>query len=237
MEIKTAAVLYSKLAPTENGNLTDSEILLMKKASRWVIFLAVFQLVLAIFSGSLLHWILAAIFVPMGIVGAARRRPKLLVAHFVYSVFQYVLSLMGIVFLIVYCDECSWPIYLIAFFIIIIQAVGMRHSRILITLVKLQETPVLPMVAVQQQEYTPQPPVVEQQQQQQQQPQEGEQQQQQQPFFYVIPMPYGQQPNAQQPAGMMPAYYPMPMAYPLLHPQQQQELSGEAPTFPSVYKQ
>jgi len=230
MEMK--AVAYSKLASEGNGNLTDSEVLLMKKASRWVIFLAIFQLVLALFSANLIHWILAAIFVPLGIVGATRRRPKLLVAHFIYSVFQYVISLMGIVFLIVYCDECSWPIYVIAFFIIIIQAIGMRHSRILITLSKIQETPVLPMVAVVQHQEQPQPTP-----QPQPQPQQVEAvqqtEQQPQPFYYVVPMPYGQPTNSP-PAGMVPPFFPMPMAYPLLHPQQ---VPSEAPVYPSVYKQ
>jgi len=235
---------YTKLPNSENGNLSESEVRMMKKSTRWVVFLAFFQLMMAIFSANLLHWIMAAIFVPLGIVGAIRQRPKMLVAHFVYSVFQYIFSLIGIVYLILYCDECSWPIYLIAFLIILVQDVGMRHSRILIALVKFQQTATLPMVVPQQQELqsqqidmqqpsaTPQFPIQE---------QSMEQQQQQpfhQPMFYAIPMPYGQQQQGQ--PGMVPQFYPVPMGYPLLHPQQQQQhavVMPEAPVYPTVYKQ
>jgi len=234
---------YSKLK--DNEKLTDTEIVLMKKAKRWVIFLAFFQLTMAIFSANLLQWILAAVFVPLGVVGASRSRPKMLVAHFVYSVFEYILSLIGIVWLILYCDDCSWAVYLIAFLIILIQAIGMRHSRILIALVKIQEALSLPTinnVSVQEQqqiELQIQQSLMEQQQPQQQ---EEQQQQQfpQQPYpqqvYYAIPMPYGQQ------QGMAPQYYPvpMPLAYPLMHAQQQQEqpvVVPQASIYPSVYKQ
>jgi len=229
---------YSKLSEPTSA-LTDAEMAIMRRAKRWVIFLAFFQLAMAIFSANILQWLLAAIFVPLGIVGVTRQQPRFLVAHFVYSVFQYVGALIGIVWLILYCDECRWPIYVFAFLIVLIQALGMRHSRILIALIKIQQAASLPVVnntIVEQQQSSIEMQQQPQQQQQQivvpQEHKEVEQQQQQfpafpQPVYYAIPMPYGQQPQQ----GMAPQYYPM--AYPFLHPQQQQHMM-EAPT---VYKQ
>jgi len=170
----------------------------------------------------------------------------MLVAHFVYSIFQYIFSLIGIVYLILYCDECSWPIYLIAFLIILVQAIGMRSSRIMIALVKLQQAPTpLPMVVEFQQELPsqqidfqqPAPPTPQQSEEEQQ--QHPQQQQPQSPLFYAIPMPYGQQPQQGQP-GMVPQFYPIPIGYPLLHPQQPQQqpvVMPDASAYPAVYKQ
>jgi len=228
---------YSKLRDSTSA-LTDAELNMMKRSKRWVIFLAFFQLILAIFSGNLIQWLLAAIFVTLGLVGVSRGQPRMLVAHFVYSVFQYILSLVGIVWLVLYCEECTWPIYAFAFLIVLVQAIGMRHSRILIALMRIQHNATLPVVqnniTIEQQ----QPQQVQQQQQvemesvEQVQVQEQEEQQQQFPQYpqpvYYIPMPYGQQPQQ----GMVPQYYPV--AYPFLHPQQQQ---SDAPVYPTVYKQ
>jgi len=214
---------YLKLAPpVENGNLTETELRLMRRSSRWVVFLSFFQMVLAIFSGSLLFWILAAIFVPLGIVGACRRRPKMLVAHFVYSIFLYILCLLGVVYLILYCDRCDWPVYLITFLIVLVQAVGMRHSRILITLIRIQEA-ALPVqtVFVQPQQIQMQQPQL-----QQSTPNGEEQQLPPQPIFYAIPMGYGQAPQ----------YYPMPVGYPQFQPQVVMPGQEEA-VYPVVYKQ
>jgi len=224
------SVLYSKLSGEDlnKSPLTDAEIALMKKASRWVIFLAFFQLTMAIFSSSPIQWILAAIFVPLGVVGATRRRPKMLIAHFVYSIFLYLVSLMAVVFLILYCESCDWPVYAFTFLIVLVQAVGMRHSRILISLVKLEQQSALPINAIVTpvpQQFVQQPSFVEQPQQQQQ-----SEETQPQPMFYAIPVPF----NGQVPQGYYPM--PMPMAYPLLHPQQQPAVADAAyPPFP--YKQ
>jgi len=211
---------YVKLAPVENGNLTETELRLMKRSARWVVFLSFFQMILAIFSGSLIQWLLALIFVPMGIIGACRRRQRLLVAHFVYSIFLYILCLLGVVFLILYCEECDWPVYLFTFVIILVQAIGMRHSRILLSLVRIQESalPVQQQMMIQPQFHIPQPPV---------QPPTPEEEQQfvPQPFFYAIPMGYTQ--------GGAPQYYPMPMGYPLLQPPAQEEEVA----YPFVLKQ
>jgi len=215
---------YLKLAPVENGNLTETELRLMRRSSRWVVFLSFFQMFLAIFSGSLLQWILAAIFVPLGIVGALRRRPRMLVAHFVYSIFLYILCLVGVVYLILYCDRCDWPVYLITFLIVLVQAVGMRNSRILLTLIRMQEAalPVQTMVQPQMQmQMQPQFQM------QQQATPNGEEQQAPQPIFYAIPMGYGQG---------APQYYPMPVGYPQFQPQIAMPGQEEV-AYPVVYKQ
>jgi len=212
---------YMHLAPAvENGSLTETELRLMRRSSRWVVFLSFFQMVLAIFSGSLIQWILAAIFVPMGIVGACRRRPRMLVAHFVYSVFLYILCLIGVVYLILYCDRCDWPVYLFTFVIILVQAIGMRHSRILLTLIRMQEC-ALPVqtIVVQSQMQIQQP--------EQQTPHGDEQQLPPQPIFYAIPMGYGEQ--------GAPQYYPMPVGYPYMQQPVVMPVQGEA--YPGAYKQ
>jgi len=119
--------------------LSEQELKLVKKASRSVIFLCIIQLLLALFSlvcGGLIMMVVSAIFISIGIVGAAKQRVRLLTVHFVYSLVLYVLSLIGVVLLILYCDGCKWWIYVIGFFVILFQAVGMRHSRILICLLK-----------------------------------------------------------------------------------------------------
>jgi len=137
---------YIPLSDEEKANnvttpveLTQAELLIVKKASRWVIFLCFVQLLLALLGlvcGGILLMGVSAIFISIGIVGAAKQRVRLLTVHFVYSLVLYILSLIGVVLLILYCDGCRWWIYVAGFFIILIQAVGMRHSRILICLLK-----------------------------------------------------------------------------------------------------
>jgi len=112
-----------------------TEVCMMRRSARWVVFLSFVQLFGAIFAllnGGLLIMIISAIFVSMGIVGACKKRPRLLIAHFVYSLALYVLTLIGIIAMILYCMHCSFVVFLLGFLFLIIQAVGMRHSRILI---------------------------------------------------------------------------------------------------------
>jgi len=124
---------------TTNNNATPqpsaTEVCMMRRSARWVVFLSFVQLFGAIFAllnGGLLIMIISAIFISMGIVGACKKRPRLLIAHFVYSLALYVLTLVGIIAMIIYCMHCSFVVFLLGFFFLIIQAVGMRHSRILI---------------------------------------------------------------------------------------------------------
>jgi len=119
--------------------LSEQEEKLAKKATRMVVLLCFVQLLLALLSlvcGGIIMMCISAIFISIGIVGAAKQRVRLLTVHFVYSLVLYILSLISVVLIILYCDGCKWWIYVSGFFIILFQAVGMRHSRILICLLK-----------------------------------------------------------------------------------------------------
>jgi len=119
--------------------LTADEECLVKKASRWVIFLCFIQLLMAVgnlLCGGIITMCISALFISLGIVGAAKQRVRLLTVHFVYSLVLYIISLIGVVIVILYCDGCKWWIYLGGFFFILLQAIGMRHSRILISLLR-----------------------------------------------------------------------------------------------------
>jgi len=121
--------------PTQTTEPSSAEILLMRRSAQWIILLSLVQLLfgfLALFSGGLLIMIITAIFVPMGIVGTIKRRPRLLVAHFAYSLALYILTLVGIIAMIIYCSECTVMGVIFGFVFLIIQAIGLRHSRILI---------------------------------------------------------------------------------------------------------
>jgi len=128
----------------ENGQapieLTEEETLQLRKSSRWVICLCFIQLILALVNllcGGLIMMIVSALFISFGIVGVAKQRPRLLILHFIYSLVLYILSLIGFVLLILYCDKgCQWWLYVIGFFGVLFQAIGMRHSRTLICLLK-----------------------------------------------------------------------------------------------------
>jgi len=119
--------------------LSEQETIVVKKATRVVVFLCFVQLLIALFSflaGGFIMMCVSSIFISIGVVGAVRQRIRLLVVHFVYSLVLYVLSLIGVVLLILYCDGCKIWIYVAAFFLVLIQAIGMRHSRLLIGLLK-----------------------------------------------------------------------------------------------------
>lgn len=123
-------------------SLSDAELALLKRASRWVYFLCFLQLVMAVISllcGGIFMMIVSAFFISTGIVGASKQRVKLLTVHFVYSLVLYIFSLVGVVLMILNCNECKWGIYLGGFLFVLLQAIGMRHSRILISLLRKKE--------------------------------------------------------------------------------------------------
>jgi len=131
-------------------SLSPQEACLKRKAQRWVIFLGFIQMVQAILSflsGDILMLACTVIFVTLGMAGIRHQRPRLLVAHFVYSLALYILSLIRIVLLIMYCDECTWIVYSVMFGFILIQVVGLRNSQALIALVRKEATVLLPTVA------------------------------------------------------------------------------------------
>jgi len=119
--------------------LSEEELLMMKKSRRWIIVLCFVQLVVAFFGltlGGLIFMCVSALFISIGVVGAAKQRVKLLTVHFIFSLCLYILSLIGVVVVILYCVGCKWWIYLIGFFVILFQAIGMKHARILIFLLR-----------------------------------------------------------------------------------------------------
>jgi hypothetical protein len=135
---------YSPVPPTDVEKavinpLSAEEECLVKKASRWVIFLCFIQLLMAVgnlLCGGIITMCISVLFISLGIVGASKQRVRLLTVHFVYSLVLYIISLIGVVIVILYCDGCKWWIYLGGFFFILLQAIGMRHSRILISLLR-----------------------------------------------------------------------------------------------------
>jgi hypothetical protein len=122
--------------------LTEVEITLMRKATKWVYVLCFIQLLVAIgnlLCGGIIAMAISALFISIGIAGVRKQRVRLLTVHFVYSLVLYILSLIAVVLVILYCDGCKWWIYVIGFFTILFQAIGMRHARILITLLRKKE--------------------------------------------------------------------------------------------------
>jgi len=233
-------------------NVTD--LAQMTKSTRWVYFLCVIQLVLGVFallSGGWLVAIITFVFVAMGICGTRRRSTRPMVAHFVYSLCLYIFTLIGLVALIVY-SHASFFAFLFVFVFLILQAVGMRHARIMLAYSRLYgpipcqyrcrarcnaQTPQRSLLA--------QPEiVVPQQQQAQQVPQVPDFPQQYVPvpqqYMVMPPYQYARYPM------MYPGMQAQPMqyvpAYPQMQPmqqqegQQQQQTPAMYPTVPVVYR-
>jgi len=133
------AAKTSQIIPIE---LSPQEVLLAKKATRTVISLCFFQIVLAVltfFKGGFILMCVSAFFITIGLSGAARQSPRHLIAHFVYSLALYMYSCFGTILMIVYCYGCPWWTYVIGICSILVQLIGMRQSRILICLLKKKE--------------------------------------------------------------------------------------------------
>jgi len=115
------------------------EAKIMCRASKWVIFLATFQLVWSVFallSGGILYFAITLIFSSMGIHGVRRQSPKLLTAHFVFSIIVYFFSIFGLILLVLYGENVPFLAFVASFLLVLIQAVGIRHSRILIQMTR-----------------------------------------------------------------------------------------------------
>jgi len=121
-------------------SLSEAEKCMVSRSRKWVIFTSLLQLVMNAFFFLIAagYWliipIVSSIFISFGIVGAARQRPRMLIAHHVYSLLLYILSLVALILMILYCDHCYWAIYVGAFLLVLFQAIGLRHSRMLIRL-------------------------------------------------------------------------------------------------------
>jgi len=121
--------------PAATSQPSQAELLLIRKSARFVYLLAFIQLVMGFFAmlaGGIIVMIITAIFTTMGIVGACKRRPRLLIAHFVYSLVLYIFTLIGIVAMIIYCHHCTLWGFIFGFVLLVVQAVGMRHLRVMI---------------------------------------------------------------------------------------------------------
>jgi len=125
-------------SPSPKPQPTSDELCMMQRAARGVIVLSFAQLTLSVFYALSFHGILlptaTALFAFLGICGAARKNCRLLIAHFIYSLVLYILSLVALIMFIIYCEGCSWWFFGAGFLFILLQAIGMRHSRILIGL-------------------------------------------------------------------------------------------------------
>lgn len=118
---------------------TFVELCMMRRAARWVTFIAVIQALLGIFailSGGFIFGVISLVFVMFGFIGVSKRRVTLLTGHFAYSVALYILTLIAIIIMIVYTDAPFFA-FIFLFTFLIFQAVGMKHSRILIGLLKM----------------------------------------------------------------------------------------------------
>jgi len=127
--------------PTSSVNAVPSQVdqVLIARSARRVVFLCFIQLVmatLALLRGGLIAVGVSAIFISLGIVGAAKRRVRLVILHFIYSIVLYILSIVGLVLMFIYCHECKWWMYTVGFLFIVIQAIGLRSSKMLICLLK-----------------------------------------------------------------------------------------------------
>jgi len=135
----------------EKPTLTEAETFQVKRSSRGVLFLCFIQLIMAfadLLFGGIIMMVISSLFISFGIVGVAKQRPRLLVAHFVYSLALYILSLVSFVLLVLYCESgCQWWLYAIGFFQVLFQAIGMRHERMLICLLKKKEGSVCSILA------------------------------------------------------------------------------------------
>jgi len=131
-----------KYTPLESGETGPSppEMYLMARSSRGVVMLSLLQMAVAVFTmltaGSFIFSSITIVCAIIGISGAARRRTCLLIVHFVFSLVLYLLTLVFLIMLVLYCINCRWWVYLIGFLFIIIQAIGLRHSRTLIAFSK-----------------------------------------------------------------------------------------------------
>jgi len=219
LPVSNAAVPYT---------YSEEEQRMMKRSAGVVIFLSFVQLCLAFFTllaGGIWIMCISTLFISIGIVGAVKRNLKLVIVHFVYSLILYILSVVGLVLFVFYSSYINWWIYIGGFFLILFQALGIRHSRILIGLLR-KASPCASRCGRSKKCSRPcndniQVTIAENNavelEQQPQQPQQPEQQvpapsAPQMPVFYpgqqMIPVPF------------MPQYYPLqPASYPM--PQQQ----------------
>jgi len=231
-------------APTPQNTLNEAELLMLRRSSRWVILLCFIQLLMALATllhGGIIMMCVSALFITFGIVGAAKQRVRLLTVHFVYSLILYVLSLICVVLMILNCNGCYWGIYVAGFFTILFQAIGMRHSRRMICLLKKQSGNVCAWKC-KSEEVTPKPQVSEQNIQLQSMPAHQVVAMQMQPRFspQYFPMQSVQYPMMQQPINLTPySFQIQPQVQSQVESTQSEGVQAQQPIglFPVVYRQ
>jgi len=131
---------YNNLPTTNSVAMpSEAEITLIRRSSRWVVFLSFVQfitMVFTVFLGGLIFALVGTLFVSFGIVGAMRKNYRYLMAHFVFSIIMYIGSVVGFVLYLFYCPHFNWLISCGFMLHILIQAVGVRSSRILMFSIK-----------------------------------------------------------------------------------------------------
>jgi len=128
---------YSAVSENAEANNVNSDLLnRIRTSSRVVAFYCFVQMVVAgifLFHGRIFEFCLTALFVSIGLAGVIKRKYRLVIAHFVYSVVVYIFTLVVLVFAILYCDDCQWFEFVIIGLFAVIQAIGLKHSRLLIS--------------------------------------------------------------------------------------------------------
>jgi len=127
----------------ETPKPTDAEALLMRRSAGIVFIVAFFQLAMTVFSAgpdkddwvSIVVPIVCGLFAFFGIVGSIRKRPCLLIAHFIYSLACYIFTVVAFIYIVLNYWVDVWG-YLVGFGAMLLQAFGLRHSRILIGLTR-----------------------------------------------------------------------------------------------------
>jgi hypothetical protein len=117
---------------------TIDELKCKKYSSYWVIFLCFLQMGIALFAfwfGSYITIILTTIFTTFGFQGVTKGNVRYLIIHFIFSITLYILSVIGDLALILYC-KCPWWVFVIAIILIMLQGIGLKHSRLLISYYK-----------------------------------------------------------------------------------------------------
>jgi len=122
---------------------TPEESRLIVQTARGVASLAFTQMCIASIAAlneGYIFAIVTAFGALLGAFGATKRSLCLLITHFVFSLILYILSMLFVIGFIVYCNGCSWWIFIGGLLLIFAQAVGMRNSRILISLMRKYRT-------------------------------------------------------------------------------------------------
>jgi len=192
-------------------------------SSMWVNYMLAVQVLASFWFPSNLLFFVNLCFNIFGLIGVVRQRRELISVHFGYTIGLHCVAWFIVIYTMFYATFVS----LIALAFCLVQSIGLRHERNLLSLLN-----VLPVTLEQI-------AVVEQQKQEEESKQDSETTpEQEQPQVQIMPaMPnfsygiYGQQippSGMEQPMypGMFPGFYPLPQGYFNIPQQQQQQMPG-----------